>query len=270
MEFYIFNNAKIAFKEQKGNGIPIVFIHGFCEDHHIWEEYLVSFANRHLILMDLPGSGHSDLIPDLTIENMAKAIAALLGNLAIKKCLLIGHSMGGYIGISFAQQFPDFLIGLGLFHSHPFGDTAQKKITRNKGIEFVNKNGTALFVKQLMPKLFPVNFFKNNRFLIDTLIFRASTIPDLVIISYLKAMKDRPDQSEVLKQLTIPVLFIIGEKDEAIPKTFSLKQTLLPDIADIHFLPNIGHMGMFEAQKTTVKIIRNFAKTCQLLQYAPI
>lgn len=270
MEFFKFNNAKIAFKEQKGNGIPIVFIHGFCEDHHIWDEYFVSFFARHLIVIDLPGSGTSDIIPDASIENMARVVAALLDDLSIEKCLLIGHSMGGYIGLSFAQFFSDRLIGLGLFHSHPFGDTDQKKNTRNKGIDFVKKNGSALFVKQLMPKLFPTHSINSNHFLMDSLIYRASNINDLTIISYLIAMRDRPNQSDVLKRLDFPVLFIIGEKDETIPMSFSLQQTLLPDIADIHFLPNVGHMGMFEAQKTSVKIIRNFAKTCQLFQYTSI
>ena len=78
----------------------------------------------------------------------------------------------------------------------------------------------------------------------------------------LTAMKNRPDRSDVLRNSKVPVLFIIGEKDQAIPHEYSMEQTHLAETASIHILPKVAHMGMFEAEKPTQLIIRQFADFC--------
>jgi pimeloyl-ACP methyl ester carboxylesterase len=76
-------------------------------------------------------------------------------------------------------------------------------------------------------------------------------------------MKNRPDRSDVLRQIPCPVLFIIGKLDGAIPWENSMAQTHLPAVADIHILEKVGHMGMFEATKQTQGIVRQFVQFCQ-------
>ena len=116
-------------------------------------------------------------------------------------------------------------------------------------------NGHIVYVKQLIPKLFAELFATSNEFLINSLIFKASKYHPDTIIGAQQAMLSRPDNSEVLKNISCPVLMIIGKQDKTVSYSFSLKMMPLPTVADIHILPKVAHMGMFTARDKTVKIV---------------
>jgi len=251
-------DSNISYFVQKGSSIPLVFIHGFCEDSSVWSEFIEDFSENYLVCVDLPGFGKSEVINDCSIQDMASIVKSVLEVLNIQKCILIGHSMGGYVALEFAKLFPKKILGLGLFHSQPFADTLEKIEGRKKGIEFIQKNGSIHFVKQLIPKLFAQHFGSKNSLTITKLIVSASEYPKDGITNALEAMIQRTDNQEVLIQSDFPVLFIVGNEDEAIPRENSFKQLALPNISDIHILNRVGHMGMLEAKKECVSILKNF------------
>ena len=261
MPTLIYNDHKINYYK-RGKGKALVLLHGFCEDSSMWDEFIPAFSKNKIIRIDLPGFGKSAPIENVSIEYMADAVKAVLDELKIKSCILIGHSMGGYVSLVFAKKYSSLLNGLGMFHSHPFADTEEKKKNRTKSIKFLERNGHVLFVKQLVPKLFTKSFKSSNGFLIDQLIHRASKYTTQGFIAGTNAMINRKDESEVLKNIHCPVLFIIGKKDELVPLEYSLEQTALPQIAAIHILEDVGHMGMFEAKKETRKQIKKFVELC--------
>lgn len=249
----------------KGKGPAVVLLHGFCEDSRIWEDFKMDLIEEkyRVIVIDLPGFGQSEVIPDISIAGMAEAVLTVLNTLKLDQVVLIGHSMGGYVGLAFAEQYPHRLSGLGMFHSQAMADSEDKKENRQKSINFIRRLGSALYVKQTIPGLFAPNFINSNTFLIEKLSFRASQYEPEGITMALAAMKNRPDRSEVLARINVPVLFIIGKLDEAIPWENSMAQTHLPARADIHILEKVGHMGMFEASKQTQSIVRQFVQFCQ-------
>ena len=261
MPTLIYNDHKINYYK-RGKGKALVFLHGFCEDSSMWDEFIPAFSKNKIIRIDLPGFGKSAPVENVSIEYMADAVKAVLNELKIKSCILIGHSMGGYVSLVFAKKYGSLLNGLGIFHSHPFADTEEKKKNRAKSIKFLEKNGHVLYVKQLVPKLFAKSFKSSNGFLIDQLIHRASKYTTKGFIEGTHAMINREDQSEVLKNIHCPVLFIVGKKDALFPLDYSLEQTALPQIAAIHILEDVGHMGMFEAKKETRKQIKKFIELC--------
>lgn len=263
MQTLDFQGKKVAFYQNGTKGVPLVFVHGFCEDSSLWEEFLEPFTDEYQIIrIDLPGFGNSEPVENISIAGMSERLLAVLEHLKIQKFIYIGHSMGGYAGLEVVKKVGNQLLGFGMFHSHPFADTAEKKAGRDKSVEFIRRNGHELFVKQFIPGLFAQDFAKSNTFLVDKLIHRASRNPQYVITGALEAMRDRPDNSEVLKNIKCPVLFIIGQLDQSIPFEISLAQTHLPAVGDIHILPNVGHMGMFKAQKETQGIVKNFVRFC--------
>ncbi|MFK8009128.1 MAG: alpha/beta fold hydrolase [Saprospiraceae bacterium] len=259
---------KIKFKERKinyssrGKGAAIVFLHGFCEDSSVWDDFISVFKSNKIIRIDLPGFGSSEPIDHPSVELFADVVKSVLNHLEIRKCHLIGHSMGGYVSLAFAKKYASSLSGLGIFHSFPYADSKEKKAGRAKSIEFIKKNSHFHYVKQLFPNLFPPAFLSSNNFLVNKMIHRASSFPQAGIIGGLELMMNRPDNSEILKNIKCPVLFIIGRDDKVIPFDKSMEQTALPDIAHIHVLEGVGHMGMFEATKDTRKIIKQFLKHC--------
>lgn len=265
MHYINFKGKKIAYRVH-GKGQPLVLIHGLCEDSTIWDEFIKGLVGEFQIIRpDLSGFGESELLSEHSIDVMAESVKAVLDDMGISKCVMVGHSLGGYVSVTLAEKYPSVLTGLGLFHSHPFADVPEKKEERRKSIEFVKTNGHIVYVKQLIPKLFAELFATSNEFLINSLIFKASKYSPETIIGTQQAMLERTDNSEVIKKINCPVLLIIGKQDKTVPYEMSLKMMPLPAIADIHILPKVAHMGMFTAKDKTVKIVRNFMQLCATL-----
>lgn len=252
------NSSNISSFVQKRDTRPIVFLHGFCEDSSVWDDFLADFSESYIVCIDLPGFGKSDTVKNCTIRDMASIVYTVLMDFDLSNCLLIGHSMGGYVALEFARQFPQKLSGLVLFHSQCFADSTSKKENRKKNIDFIQKNGSIHFVKQLIPNLFATGFGSKSSLTISKLVFAASQYHKAGIINALEAMIGRADNQPVLECAEYPVLFIIGKEDVAIPKENSFNQLVFPTISSIHILNNVGHMGMFEARRECVSIIKNF------------
>ncbi len=259
----VFRGRKVAYRSD-GTGVPLVLLHGFCEDSTIWDEFITYYDNIRVIRVDLSGHGQSEVLPEDDIMLMAESVKAVLDALSVTRCVMVGHSMGGYVATAFVEKWPDMLTGLGMFHSHPFEDTPEKKVARAKSLAFVEKFGRSLFVKQLIPSLFANLFATSNEQLINKLIHNAIQYPSGAIVGALRAMLARPDRAHVLENIACPVLFIIGKQDTTVPYDISLKQIHLPAVADIHILPRVAHMGMFRSTAETAGIVRNFVQFCQL------
>jgi pimeloyl-ACP methyl ester carboxylesterase len=246
-EYITYHSAKIFYRII-GKGKPVVLLHGFGEDGAIWHNQ-INFLKDHfqLIIPDLPGSGKSEIIPDMSIEGMAELIKTIIDIELLKQppqqISLIGHSMGGYITLAFAEKHPHLIDSFGLFHSSAFADNEEKKAARLKSITFIKNNGVYDFLKTSIPGLFL--YPEGYQPCID-LIEKAKQFTAEAIIKYYQAMIDRPDRTSVLKKFTGPVLFIIGVHDKAIPFEQSMQQCYLPVQSHIHILRNSAHMGMWE------------------------
>lgn len=264
MKFANYQQHNIAY-ECEGKGSPIVLLHGFCADSWMWADLKKDLLEEghQVITIDLPGFGQSDVIPAVTIPQMAEAVQAVVQELKLSPFVLIGHSMGGYVSLAYHQQHDYNIKGLTLFHSHPYADTEETKEKRQKNIDFISRQGSALFVKQLIPQLFVEGFTRMNAYTVDRLIHRAARFQPEGIMQALNAMKNRADQSKTLENVNCPVLFLIGGKETIIPHEWSMKQTTLPAIAHVHTLDKTNHMGMFSAKSTSQKIIREFILFCQ-------
>jgi len=239
---------------------PLVLIHGFAEDSSVWDNQTAYLKNTHkLIIPDLPGSGRSPLLSgDTSMEDLAGAVKAVLDAEGINDCVMVGHSMGGYVTLAFAELYPQMLKAIGLFHSTSFGDSEEKKTIRRKAIDFIRKNGPGPFIKQSTPNLFSETSRKQHPEWINMLIERYADFHPDSLIRYYEAMIRRPDRSAVLQQFPRPVLFIIGEQDSTIPLNISLQQSHMPDVSYIYILEHAGHMGMLEEAVRSNHILEEF------------
>jgi pimeloyl-ACP methyl ester carboxylesterase len=251
-----------------GEGKPVVLLHGFGEDGEIWNNQIEVLKDQYqLIIPDIPGSGGSEMMEDMSMEGLAETIKKIL-DIEIfkplpyggdsKKIYLIGHSMGGYIALAYAEKYPEKLEGLGLFHSSAFADSEEKKITRQKGIEFIRQNGAFEFLKTTIPNLFSSITKEKNPALVQYLVDKSSNFSIAALVSYYEAMMERPDRTAVLKNANIPILLIFGEYDAAVPLTDSLKQCRIPEISYIHLLQKSGHMGMCEESEKSTQVIAKY------------
>jgi pimeloyl-ACP methyl ester carboxylesterase len=257
---FLYNNNRLCYYTA-GQGTALVLIHGFGEDSSIWENLVAPLAeNYRLIIPDIPGSGLSAPLEDSpSIEDFAEAVKAILQKEDIITCTMLGHSMGGYIALAFAEKYPAFLNGLGLIHSTAFADSDEKKLARAKSIDFIRANGAYSFLKTSIPGLFSSAFASSHPSVIAALAKKAAGFSAATIIDYYKAMINRPDRSAVLASLEKPVLFTAGIYDNAIPFGQSLRQFHLPVQGHIHILRHSAHMGMLEEITATSKAIADFS-----------
>jgi len=260
MDKWITFSGAPAYYKVEGKGKAIVLVHGFIEDGGMWSGMLAGLKkNYKVIVPDLPGFGRSPLaVKELSMEYYAQYLYAVLTAENVNKLILLGHSMGGYVTLNFVEQYGDMVAGFGLINSHCFEDTPQKKENRLKGIDFIKRNGTHFFVRELYQSIFHPTFKKKNQKLIDTLITRARKyMPDAVMLAN-AAMMNRKDKSAVLKNAAVPVLFINGREDESAPVEYTLKQASYPANADFNLFAQCKHMSVFERKPETLKIIKDF------------
>jgi pimeloyl-ACP methyl ester carboxylesterase len=256
---FSYQNTRVCYYAG-GQGQAVVLLHGFGEDSAIWKNQVeVLSAHYRLIVPDIPGSGLSGPLHNSpSIEDFADVVKALLDEEKTTSCAILGHSMGGYIALAFAQKYPGCLSGLGLVHSTAFADSDKKKIARAKSIDFIRVNGGYAFLKTTIPGLFSNAFASTDAPAIAQLVEKAAAFSATVLIDYYRAMILRPDRSALLATAAIPVLFIAGIHDSAVPFEQSLKQLHLPGQAHIHLLRHSAHMGMLEEPAVTNAAITVF------------
>jgi pimeloyl-ACP methyl ester carboxylesterase len=249
---YNYGIDELAYYDQGKGEQAILLIHGFGEDHAIWKNQ-IEFLSTHyrVIAPNLPGvhckplALHHSQAPN--IRMYVEVLHELMHHLHIEQYYIVGHSMGGYIGLSFADYYVNHVQGLLLFHSTTYEDNEAKKTSRMKVAEFIQEWGVSKYLETATPNLFGDAFKKTNPGVIQNVIESGSGISQEAMIQFVFAMRNRKAMTHLLKQHTIPVWMIVGEADLAVPIQDSLEQIKLLPSSNSLVLNNVGHMGMFEA-----------------------
>ena len=144
------------FSREKGKGKPILLIHGFPFHQEIWDGYVERLSDEfRVITIDLPGFGKSEpLKSPFTLDQVASTLLDFLGKNDLKKINIVGHSLGGYVALAMVKNSPELFASLVLFHSTAYADSAEKRESRSKVVEFVQKNGALPFTSGFIPPLF--------------------------------------------------------------------------------------------------------------------
>lgn len=260
-----YKGKRISYRTQ-GSGPLVVLLHGFGEDGNIWRNQFDIFPNHQLVVPDLPGSGGSEAIDDMSMEGLADFVKELIGEIIGGKntaVTLIGHSMGGYVTLAFAEKYPAVLTAFGLFHSTAFADSEEKKEGRRKGIAVMKEQGAEAFLKTFVPNLYGEVTKEERPALINEHLVAVRNFSAKSLVKYFEAMMQRPDRTAVLRESKVPVLFVIGGYDSAVPLEDSLKQCHLPALSQIELLLASGHSGMVEQVVESNKILIAFTNAVE-------
>ncbi len=253
-----YQNKKIFYRSI-GSGKPVMLVHGFGEDGTVWDKQVEFLKDKcYLIVPDLPGSGKSEIVNDMSMEGLAEVLHSIIHEENIDKWTVIGHSMGGYITLALVENYWNHVNAFSLFHSTAYADTEEKKETRKKGIEFIKQHGAFEFLKTSTPNLFSPHTKRQNPNSINNFISSLANFSADALIAYYHGMIQRPDRTAILKKTENPVLFVAGEHDNAVPPDDILKQCHLPEKSYIHVLKNSGHMGMMEETEKANRILHDF------------
>jgi pimeloyl-ACP methyl ester carboxylesterase len=229
----------------------LVLLHGHGVDDSIWDSIDASINDDYTVVR-----------PNLslftfckTVEEYADELHRFLTNAVIEKFTLIGHSMGGYIALAFAEKYPEMLEGFGLFHSTAYADDESKKHQRNQTIDMLRSYGTEMFVKNTAANMYGDRFKELFPQKIKEHILRFGKLPAEALITGINAMRDRKDRTAVLAAMPFPVLFIIGMQDKILSFESCIELSEYPKQSYPFILAEAGHMGMVERPDASARMI---------------
>ena len=251
--------------EKKGVGKEIlVLLHGFMENSSIWSDVEKNLSSDFSVLkIDLPGHGKSEILAEVhTMELMADEVKKVLDHEKIDNIHLLGHSMGGYVSLAFAEKFPESLKSLTLFFSTFLADDEQKKEQRKKSYRII-KDAFAHYARAGVPNLFNPNELDVLERKIENALEIALSTNNLGALACVKGMVERPDRKEVLENLEAKILVIAGKHDNAVKTELVMKN--LPDRTNIKsYILDCGHNGHWEKPSICAEIINT-----ELLHHLP-
>ncbi len=251
--------------EKKGDGKEtLVLLHGFMENLSIWSDMEGHLSKDFTLLkIDLPGHGKSDILAEVhTMELMAEEVKKLVDHENLDKIHLLGHSMGGYTSLAFAEKFPESLKSLTLFFSTYFADDEEKKEQRIKSYRII-KDAFAHYARAGVPNLFNQNERDVLEGKIETALETALSTNNLGALACVKGMVARTDKQHIMENLDAKILVLAGKHDNAVKTENTIKN--LPDRTNIKsYVLDCGHNGHWEKPNICAEIINT-----ELLHHLP-
>lgn len=245
---------------ESGSGPVVILIHGFPMNQHVWDDFCERLNDTcHVVTLDLPGFGKSaSPSPAFTLEDIAREVRAFIREKNYVRPVLVGHSLGGYVALALAEQDPELPAGICLFHSTALADSEEKKQSRNKVLEFIDKQGVQAFTSNFIGQLY-ADPQHHSITKVKNIAVQSSRE---IVEGYTRAMRDRKDRTHVIRDFKKPILFLGGEKDAGIPPDSLTQQATLSPRTEVIILPEVAHMGMFEAETSCLKKISTFVEKC--------
>ena len=255
MEKVNVNDIQMAYA-RRGDGPPLVLLHGFPLDHHLWDEVVPLLDSTFdVITPDLRGFGESTISdPQPSMDDYASDIAELLDQLEIAKAAIVGHSMGGYVALAFARLYPDRVSGLGLVSSQVLADTPERKEGRYKSAADVEANGISSVVEAMSPK------FTSDEKLQEYARDLMGQQQPAAYIGALKAMAERSDSTPLLASFHFPIVVVHGDSDSLIPIDRAREVKAAISQAHVVEIPGAGHIPMMEAKEKTAEALKHLAE----------
>lgn len=236
----------------------LLLLHGFLGDQHIWDLMLRAFSKHfNIVTIDLPGHGNSACdTSTLQMSSIAERVISLMDVLGISSFHLVGHSMGGYVGLEILQQKATCLSSLTLLNSTAKADSQQKKEDRLRAVKVFDLS-PRVYIKEAINNLF---YAPNIKHLADD-VERLQQIALGTSVegaqACLRGMRDRADFEKLVNNSETPILYLAGVHDSTVTYESIIDQ-IKSEAVQLIPLEKSGHMSFAEEQKACEDAILNF------------
>jgi pimeloyl-ACP methyl ester carboxylesterase len=252
------NGVTLHYTDQ-GQGLPLVLIHGFPFDGHMWDAQVAGLSDRcRVIIPDMPGFGGSRTDRPYTIKSLADDLHTFLAQINALPCVFGGLSMGGYISFAFVTRYPKDLKGLVLIDTKCQADNSEAKQNRMKTIETSRTLGLKPIADQMVPKLLAPDTLQNKPEVVQRLrtIIEASSLQGIEYASL--AMRDRRDYGSELPSIPVPTLILVGDADVLSPPPIATAMCAQIPRAEVVLIRGAGHMSPMEQPDQVNTALREF------------
>jgi len=255
-----FKKATISFSDI-GKGTAVVLLHGFLENTSMWKDVIPQLSKRNrIIAIDLLGHGKSDCLGYVhSMELFAESVAAVLKHLRIRKCVVVGHSLGGYVALAFAEKYPQKIKGICLMNATSIEDDAERKTLRLRANKMIQKNFENM-VRMSFTNLFGEKSRSLFKVEIKAALQEALKTPIQGYIAGQEGMRIRPNRTAVLTENNFKKLIIIGEKDPVLDLETSLNEAKKTN-SEVLVFPEV-HMSHIENAPALNLALTSFVKHC--------
>ena len=254
-----FKNTTISFTDQ-GKGTAVVLLHGFLENKQMWNAFIPELSKRNrVIAIDLLGHGATECLGYIhTMEDQADMVQSILQELKIRKVVLIGHSMGGYIALAFAELYAENVKGIVLLNSTSKADSEERKINRDRAIVAVKQNYSN-FIRMSIANLFSESNRERLTEVIEQVKIEALKTPLQGIVASLEGMKIRKDREIILHFASYPIQLVLGKKDGVLIYEDNLDQIEGTKVQLTTF--EDGHMSHIENETELLALLLQFLRS---------
>lgn len=258
MKQIIYKNTAISYSDI-GTGSTVVLLHGFLENKTMWKDLAPNLSKKNRVLsIDLLGHGETECLGYVhSMEENAEIVKAILSHLRIRKAVIIGHSMGGYVALAFAELYPKIVKGIVLLNSTAKEDSEERKMNRDRAVKAVKQNYIN-FVRISITNLFSENNRDRLENEIEKVKLAALKTPLQGIVASLEGMKIRKDRQFILKETDFKKMLILGKKDGVLIYDENLSQIINTNTELITF--SDGHMSHIENKEELEKVIVSFLR----------
>jgi 3-oxoadipate enol-lactonase len=255
------NNVDIAYDDH-GIGQPIIFLHAFPLNRSMWQGQITALLNEQrfrLIALDWRGFGESESNTTVSsMELLADDVAALMDALGMQQAILCGLSMGGYVAFAFQRKYPERVGGLILADTKPDADTEEARANRAKIAQLAESEGPGAVADLQVPNLIS-DYTRQHHLEVEALVRRMiDAATGSGIAAAARGMAQRTDSNDLLAQITVPTLVVVGESDKLTPPTLAQEYAARIPGAGFALIPRAGHLSNLEQPETFLEVVRNF------------
>ena len=261
------NKIELNF-EDEGTGMPIIFLHGFPFDRHLWVDQIAVLKEHcRVITPDLRGFGDSSAPDEVySMNQYAADIITLLDILSIEQAVVVGLSMGGYIALTIAEQYPERLLGLVFSNTHSAKDTAAKRQGRYNTAEKTNYDGIGFLVDDMLEKVLSENTLKTKPDVVEYVKQMMKRQRPSGVRGALKGMAERKDRTFILSEIQAPTMVIAGENDQLIPVIRGKAMAREIPHSHLEVISDAGHLSNLEQPELYNQVLLRFVDTFKTVE----
>lgn len=250
--------------DERGQSSPVVLLHGFPFNRSMWREQIDALSVRYRVIApDLRGHGETAVAASATMEEMADDVAALMDALDIERAVIGGLSMGGYVTLAFARKYPQRVRALILADTRPQADTEEARTNREKMAERAVSDGMEAIAEMQLPKLLAPKTISEEPEMVARVREMIVTTKGEGAAAALRGMAERRDQSDLLSQIKVPTLIIVGSEDELTPPTDAEKMQRAIQGSRLVRIDGAGHVSNIERANEFNRALVEFLDTLE-------
>jgi len=262
------NGTRLAYSDRgRKHSTTVLLIHGFPLDRRMWDAQVDSLSRlARVVTPDLQGSGRSAVTPGpYTMDLYADDLAGLLDRLEVRRAVVVGLSMGGYVAFALWRRHPERVLGLALLDTRAEPDSPQAQANRDLAIARIEKIGGRAYAGEMLPRLLAPANLGNGRIAGRAREIMASQ-PVPGTLEALRALRDRPDSQPTLATVNVPALVIAGEEDALTPPAIAQAMAESIPNARLAIVPRAGHLSPMENPRAVNRLLRRFIEEIELHQ----